>query len=124
SLVNLGDIGNQALYDTGKYYGKEIMQQSIKSSSIEELDIEQKIALLQDAGQMLGMYPHFHYDSYANHITFHIKNCPFKEITKHHQQMVCHMHHSFIKGMFNALFDDIELIELENMFDGCMNCKY
>jgi len=125
TLVNLGNVGIQALYDTGKKYGQQIIEKSTQNvSSLTDLTIDQKIALLEDAATILGMYPQFHYDEQTKSITFHINNCPFKEVTAHNQSMVCHMHHSFIKGMFNELFTDIELIELENMFDGCANCKY
>jgi hypothetical protein len=34
------------------------------------------------------------------------------------------MHHEFLKGMFEALFDSVELVEKENMFSGCATCSY
>ena len=114
----------KTLYDTGKKYGQKIIEQSNNMSATEDLTIEQKITLLEDASTMLGMYPEFHYDEPSKRITFYINNCPFKEVTAKNQTMVCHMHHSFIQRMFDELFDDIKLMELENMFDGCTNCKY
>ncbi len=86
--------------------------------------MEQKLHILEDAGNMLGMYPDFHYNKEQNNITFTINNCPFKEVASSNRTMVCRMHHSFLKGMFEALFDEIELVETENMFHGCENCTY
>lgn len=83
-----------------------------------------KLHILEDAGNMLGMYPDFHYNKEQNNITFTINNCPFKEVASSNRTMVCRMHHSFLKGMFEALFDEIELVETENMFHGCENCTY
>jgi hypothetical protein len=34
------------------------------------------------------------------------------------------MHHEFLRGMFEALFENVELIESENMISGCHTCTY
>lgn len=122
SLIELGNKGIHALYKTGKKYGVEVMKQS--SGNQYDLSIDQKLHLLENAGTMLGMYPEFKYLEETNSISFQVNNCPFKELVADNQQTVCHLHHAFLEGMFTALFDEIKLIEMDNMFDGCENCQY
>lgn len=123
SFVELGEPGRQALYHTGKKYGLEVIKQHAVPHP-DNLSIDEKIHILEDAGTMLGMYPQFEYNAEQNSIAFKVNNCPFKEVVGQDQTMVCNMHHSFLEGMFETLFTDIELVETNNMFDGCENCKY
>ncbi|TRM13290.1 helix-turn-helix domain-containing protein [Lentibacillus cibarius] len=124
SFTELGEAGQQALYNTGKKYGTNIINRDKQGHTSIELTTEQKLYILEDAGDMLGMYPEFHFNEAQNTITFTIKNCPFKEIALNNQATICHMHHAFLKGMLEALFEDIQLLETENMFEGCENCSY
>ncbi|RYG74690.1 transcriptional regulator [Lentibacillus lipolyticus] len=125
SFAELGEAGQKALYKTGKKYGTSIINNQQQSTVPAEQTIEQKLHILKDAGHMLGMYPVFQYNDKQNTISFTINNCPFKEVAASTDQtMVCRMHHSFLQGMFEALFDEIELVETENMFHGCENCTY
>src|SRR5699024_11106866 len=65
SFIDLGEAGRQALYHTGRKYGLEIIkQQSVPD--LEELSVQEKIYILEDAGTMLGMYPKFEYHSDTN----------------------------------------------------------
>lgn len=123
SFVELGEPGRKALYQTGKKYGLEIIKQNAIPNP-DVLTVEEKIKILEDAGTMLGMYPQFEYESNTKSISFKINNCPFKEVVAQDQTMICNMHHSFLEGMFEALFTDVTLIETNNMFSGCENCKY
>lgn len=123
SLMELGETGKTALYETGRKYGEEVMEQSGQIDQ-NDLSIDQKILLLEDAGTMLGMYPKFEYHQETNSISFQVNNCPFKELVEKNQQTVCHLHHAFLEGMFTALFEKIKLIETDNMFNGCENCQY
>ncbi len=124
SLMELGEAGKQALYQTGKKYGIE----AIENYSVNhhgEGTIDEKITMLENAGRMLGMYPEFTYHPENQSISFSVHNCPFKEIAINNHELVCDMHHSFLKGMFEALFTEIELKEEKNMFtSGCKNCAY
>ncbi|MFD1038478.1 helix-turn-helix transcriptional regulator [Virgibacillus byunsanensis] len=126
SFVELGEPGRQALYITGKKYGTQVIQRYNETTSSKEITVEQKLHILEDAGTMLGMYPDFEYDADLKSVTFKIKNCPFKEIANQHknQTIICNMHNSFLKGMFEALFQNVDLIEKENMFQGCQDCLY
>ncbi|WP_106497151.1 helix-turn-helix transcriptional regulator [Lentibacillus sp. Marseille-P4043] len=123
SFVELGEPGKKALYHTGKKYGEKVMDH-YQIQLTENLTMEQKLDILRDAGTMLGMYPDFTYNAKDHSISFRINNCPFKEVATKNHTMVCTMHNSFLKGMFEALFTDIDLIETENMFQGCENCTY
>ncbi|QKY69448.1 metalloregulator ArsR/SmtB family transcription factor [Lentibacillus sp. CBA3610] len=124
SFVELGVPGRQALYQTGYKYGAKMVDQYQRNPSSADLTTEQKLSILEDAGTMLGMYPEFQYNETADSVSFQINNCPFKEMVSKNHTMVCRMHHSFLKGMFEALFDNVELTETENMFSGCENCTY
>lgn len=124
ALMELGEPGKQALFETGKKYGKEIMEEDL-SHLEDDASVEEKIQLLEKTGRMLGMYPQFEYNPTSNSISFSINNCPFKELANKNHHLICEMHRIFIKGMFEALFTSIELIENRNMFeDDCKNCAY
>ncbi|WP_164668617.1 helix-turn-helix transcriptional regulator [Virgibacillus doumboii] len=124
SFVELGEAGINALYQTGKKYGSKVIERYQTTPASDNLTNEQKMTILEDAGTMLGMYPDFRYNAENESITFKINNCPFKEVATTNHTMVCKLHNYFLKGMFEALFDDVDLIETENMFTGCENCTY
>lgn len=124
SLAELGDVGRKALYRTGNKYGMEVVERYKRTFDQRDLTIEDKIQILEDAGTLLGLYPDFQYHGEQKKITFQVNNCPFKELVEQNKTLVCSVHHSFLQGMFEALFDDFELIEQENMFEGCENCQY
>ncbi|MGY0692925.1 helix-turn-helix transcriptional regulator [Virgibacillus sp. FSP13] len=124
SFVELGEPGRKALYQTDKKYGAKVMDHYQTTQLATNLTMEQKLDILKDAGAMLGMYPDFTYSAENNSISFCINNCPFKEVATENHTMVCTMHNSFLKGIFEALFTDVDLIETENMFQGCENCTY
>ncbi|MUK87132.1 helix-turn-helix domain-containing protein [Ornithinibacillus sp. L9] len=123
AFIELGEPGKKALFKTGKKYGSQVMERYQTSSTI-PLSTEQKIQILEDAGIILGMYPNFTYQPGNNTITFQVNNCPFKEVASKDQSVVCHMHQAFLKGMFEALFTNVELVETENIFSGCDHCSY
>jgi hypothetical protein len=45
-------------------------------------------------------------------------------VAEEHTETVCSMHHEFLKGMFEALFESVELIEKDNIISGCETCSY
>jgi predicted ArsR family transcriptional regulator len=101
TMISLGEAGKEALFITGKRFGTEIIEQ-----------------------EMAGFYPEFEANGDQSKIYFQIFNCPFKEVAEEHTETVCNMHHEFLKGMFGALFESVELIEKENMISGCETCSY
>ncbi|WP_102345600.1 helix-turn-helix transcriptional regulator [Bacillus sp. Marseille-P3661] len=124
TLMSLGDIGEQALMETGKKFGKEIIEKELKRNNDNPLTFDDKFNLLKDAAGLLGFYPDFDHNSDQTKIYFKIFNCPFKEIAVKDEGTVCKMHFVFINGMFDTLFDNVELIEEENMLKGCSSCNY
>ncbi|RLL48083.1 hypothetical protein D8M04_02070 [Oceanobacillus piezotolerans] len=74
---------------------------------------------------MLGLYSQFEYNEEKHSVSFQVNNCPFKEAVTINPDLICQMHHAFIKGMFQALFNDVELFMEENTIaNGCENCLY
>ena len=123
SLIKLGPIGEEALYASGKSYGTEFINQKTRQNN-DGLTDEERLSILKDTANELGMYTTFNLDQTNRSISFIIQNCPFKEVVSLDSNTICKMHYSFIKGMLKALFSDIKLIEQENMFQGCENCSY
>jgi predicted ArsR family transcriptional regulator len=124
TMLTLGEAGKQALFLTGKRFGTEIIEQEMaKNSLANELEFDQKLNILKSAATLAGFYPEFEANGDQTKIYFKIFNCPFKEVAEEHDT-VCSMHHEFLKGMFEALFDSVELVEKENMFSGCATCSY
>lgn len=124
SLMEMGEQGKVAIYKTGLKYGKEMMQ-DYNFSSESDLTLEEKLRFLEETSDMLGMYSSFHYNEEEKIIQLIVNNCPFKDLAAKNQDMICDMHHAFIQGMFEVLFDDVNLTLEENMFQkGCDNCMY
>nr|WP_326480890.1 helix-turn-helix domain-containing protein [Virgibacillus halodenitrificans]CDQ35504.1 iron-sulfur cluster biosynthesis transcriptional regulator SufR [Virgibacillus halodenitrificans] len=124
AFMELGEPGKVALYQTGKKYGQKLMENQHNNLQPQSITIENKMRLLEDAGTLLGMYPSFSYNEEENVISFHINNCPFKEIASSNHTIICNMHQAFIKGMLEVLFENVQLQEVNNMFEGCENCTY
>ncbi|MED3561768.1 helix-turn-helix transcriptional regulator [Bacillus xiapuensis] len=124
TMLTLGEEGKKALYLTGKRFGTEIIEQEMAKRSLEdELDFEEKLSILKSASTLAGFYPEFEANGDQSKIYFQIYNCPFKEVAEEHET-VCIMHHEFLKGMFEVLFSSVELVEKENMLNGCETCSY
>lgn len=126
TMLSLGEEGKKALYLTGKRFGTEVIEQEIakKAGPGVELPFEEKLSILKSAATLAGFYPEFETNDDKTKIYFQIFNCPFKEVAFDHSEAVCSMHHEFLKGMFEALFGSIQLIEKDNMFSGCDTCSY
>lgn len=126
TMITLGEEGKQALYLTGKRFGSEVIEQEIakKSLSGEELEFDHKLSILKSAATLAGFYPEFEANGDQTKIYFQLFNCPFKEVAQEHAETVCQMHQQFLKGMFEALFDSVQLVEKENMITGCSHCSY
>ncbi|MDY0396681.1 helix-turn-helix transcriptional regulator [Virgibacillus halophilus] len=122
TLAGMGEIGKHALFETGRKYGYKLIANQYPFQ--DDWTPEKKIKLLEEASCMLGMYASYTYLPDKKMITFSISNCPFKELADMDHEIVCEMHHDFLRGMLEALFTNIELSETQNMFHGCENCAY
>ncbi|GHH96980.1 helix-turn-helix transcriptional regulator [Neobacillus kokaensis] len=124
TMLSLGEAGKQALFLTGKRFGAELIEQEMAKRSFgDELNFDEKLTILKNAATLAGFYPEFDANGDQTKIYFQIFNCPFKEVAEEHEA-VCSMHHEFLKGMFEVLFDSVELLEKENMISGCDACSY
>lgn len=126
TMMSLGEAGKNALYLTGKRFGAELMDQEISRHPQipEDMSFDHKLNAVKNAATIAGFYPEFEVNNDKTKIYFQIFNCPFKEVAMDHTETVCNMHYEFLRGMFESLFRDIELIEKENMFTGCDSCSY
>ncbi|WNF21699.1 helix-turn-helix domain-containing protein [Mesobacillus jeotgali] len=126
TMMTLGEAGKKALYMTGKRFGEELMDQELARhpQMSAEMTFEHKLNSIKNAATLAGFYPEFEPNSEKTKIYFQIFNCPFKEVAMEHTETVCNMHYEFLRGMFESLFGEIELIEKENMFTGCDSCSY
>lgn len=124
TLMSLGEAGKKALYETGKKYGEEVINKELPQNNKNSLSFEQKLNILKDAATLQGFSPEFTHNDNKTKIFFQIFNCPFKEIAHNDDGTICDMHYSFLNGMFYALFDDVELVEQQNMLQGCESCNY
>lgn len=125
TLLTLGETGKAALYETGKRFGIEIINQELsRAQDSNDFSFEQKIEILRNAAVTAGFYPEFEADEHNSKIYFQIFNCPFREVATEHAETVCSTHRELLKGMFESLFDSVELIEKENMLKGCTSCSY
>ncbi|WP_102027035.1 helix-turn-helix transcriptional regulator [Salirhabdus sp. Marseille-P4669] len=126
TLLSLGEQGKNALVETGRKFGHQIMAKTYPDLDVQTLTAEEKIKLLKDASVMLGLEPEFDYNPSNDTYTYKIYNCPFKEIAaKDDHQTICEMHRYFIKGMFEELFSNvITLEEKTNMLNECKTCGY
>ncbi len=123
TMATLGDVGKQALELTGRRFGEELVNHQIPVS-IHELTFDQKLDILKKASTVAGFYPDLDHNKDKTKIFLKINNCPFREIAQENFEAVCGMHHAFLRGMFNLLFDDVVLEESENIILGCNSCSY
>ncbi|MFJ7936996.1 helix-turn-helix transcriptional regulator [Peribacillus sp. NPDC096622] len=126
TMMTLGEQGKQALYETGKVFGEELIYQqlALNSTSIARLAFAEKVNMLKNAATIAGLSPEIQASEEENKIYFRIFNCPFKEVTEVEPGTICSMHNSFLKGMFEALFENVNIVELENMMSNCTACSY
>jgi predicted ArsR family transcriptional regulator len=125
AMMKLGDVGKQALYETGKSFGKELVVQRIPhDQSPQQLTFAEKAEIVKAAAETAGFYPTFEYNEEEGKIYLQIFNCPFKEIAFQTPEAVCQMHRAFLQGMFEVLFPNTELVEMESMTNGCDHCSY
>jgi len=123
SMMSLGEAGEKALFETGRAFGSELVKQQTKAAQT-YLTFEDKLALLKNAATLAGFSPEFQINEDQTTIYFQIHNCPFKELTKTNGGTICSMHNAYLLGMFNSVFTNVQLVESDNMTNGCDFCSY
>ncbi|KMY43773.1 transcriptional regulator [Bacillus sp. FJAT-27916] len=126
TMIEMGDAGSEALYKTGEKFGKDMAFQYAKTidEDPQNLSFDHKLAILKEVSDKAGFSPEFVIPPDQTDIQFKVFNCPFKELAADHQETVCGAHHAFIRGMFNALFESVNLDAEDNMISGCSACTY
>ncbi|MCU9613863.1 helix-turn-helix domain-containing protein [Caldibacillus lycopersici] len=127
TMVCLGPAASNALYETGKRYGLEIMGNLLVKRNInkDQLSFNQKVELLKTSSSMLGLNPDIYIKEDNHKLFFQIFNCPFKEVASQQKDITCDLHIAFLKGLVEALFDNpFILTNVQNMMDGCLSCAY
>jgi len=126
SLLSLGVAGEKVLYETGKQFGKELMEQHMQRLNVNEdsLTLEHKVQIAKEALSTAGLSPSFELSTDGTQIFYDVYNCPFKEVAVHHPEEICHMHSDMMKGIFEILFPSMELTRHDTLLDGCKSCNY
>ena len=127
TLLSLGEVGKNALYETGKQFGKELMEQHLRHLNINEneLTVEQKIQIAKEALTTAGLSPTFELSIDETKIFYEVYNCPFKEVAIHHPKEICNMHGDMMKGIFEILFPNMDLTRNDTMLEtSCKSCSY
>ena len=126
ALSSLGKQGQDALAQAGKEFGQELIQQKLLNSSspIDQISFQDKVHLLNDAAKTSGFSPEFQVTEEEGKILLQVFNCPFKELSVVDPDAICTMHNSFLMGMFESVFDHVELEEFNHMFSQCQYCSY
>ncbi|WP_028399192.1 helix-turn-helix transcriptional regulator [Ectobacillus panaciterrae] len=126
TLLSLGEAGNKALYETGKKFGKELLERHLLNAAMteDELSFEEKANIAKEAFAAAGLSPEFEVNKTQKKFFYQVYNCPFKELAQNRAHVVCSMHGAIMKGIFETLFTDIELISNENMLTNCKSCDY
>ncbi len=124
AIAKLGEAGKEILFEVGKDYGKKMIENLNLTNYEENISNLEKTKLLTETSNLLGLYATFEYDEKTDTMSYLIKNCPFRELIAGKDDVICHLHHEFLKGMFTELFNEIEFKEITNMFDDCKVCSY
>ncbi|ADI26093.1 metalloregulator ArsR/SmtB family transcription factor [Geobacillus sp. C56-T3] len=125
TMAKLGPIGSEALRETGKRFGRELIASRLPhNGAASALTMADKIAIMEEAAEAAGFLPQLHYDEEKGVLYLDIFNCPFKEIAAQAPDTVCGMHHSFLEGIVETLFAGAKVTETENMMEGSHRCAY
>jgi len=126
ALLRLGSIGEQALLETGKQFGRDLMMRHVKRLGIsaEEISKQDKVKIAKEALTTAGLSPQFELSKDETKVFYQVYNCPFKEMLTEHPQAICNMHNAMMQSIFQVLFSTVELIRTESMLTDCNSCNY
>lgn len=81
TLLSLGEAGNKALYETGKKFGKELLERHLLNAAMteDELSFEEKANIAKEAFAAAGLSPKFEVNKtqkkfFIKYITVLLKN--------------------------------------------------
>jgi predicted ArsR family transcriptional regulator len=127
ALLSLdSSIINKHLIETGKKFGKSMVENERKKHTMNETELlfYQKLDIIQQVSTMIGSVQRVeeHDDKWI--IVYSIYNCPYHESVKAYGEAICLMHTGFLEGMFQTLFSNVTLHQQQSMVSGCSNCIY
>ncbi|TCS84434.1 helix-turn-helix transcriptional regulator [Tepidibacillus fermentans] len=127
TLLSLGDIGQKALVEMGRNFGREAAKQAMLKDGISNsanLPLDQKLESIERLVIAQGLQPRI--EKIDEHtIRFSVNNCIFNETVetiKNHS--ICQMHHHFLEGIFETYLGDIDLMQESSMIAGFNACQY
>ncbi len=85
---------------------------------------EEKVKVINEVADFIGYIPSILEQEGKRIITFQVYNCPYKGLINDHSEIVCSLHESYLKGIYDSLFPENEFIQLESMITNCANCVY
>ncbi|MFC0561648.1 helix-turn-helix transcriptional regulator [Halalkalibacter alkalisediminis] len=108
SLVELGDVGIEALHKVGYKYGRESAELYVQQFHIDitTLSMEDKVKIIEEIAINQGLSPEIKYVKEKDEIEFSIYNCTFKELMSEHSISLCSMHHELFRGIFSLFVGD------------------
>ncbi len=126
SMMTLGEQGNRLFYATGKVFGEELINQqlALNSTSIDRLAFAEKVNMLKNAATIAGLSPEIQASEEEIKYPSVSSIARLRKYTEVEPGTICSMHNSFLKGMFEALFENVTIVEIENMMSNCAACSY
>ncbi|MGM9987119.1 MAG: helix-turn-helix transcriptional regulator [Bacillaceae bacterium] len=126
ALLDLGDVGKEALYKMGIKYGKKMVYTCTNDALLKEMTLAQKVELLEQTTVFTGLNATFQLEA-DNKLAYTVHNCPFKEMIMEdeaHRQAICQMHNGIFEGLTTTIFQESNLVQLQSMNNSCKTCKY
>ncbi|WP_339062268.1 helix-turn-helix domain-containing protein [Tepidibacillus marianensis] len=127
SLLSLGEVGQKALVEMGRNFGKEAAKQAMLKDGISNsaaLSLDEKIESIERLIIAQGLQPRIEkLDDQT--VRFSVNNCIFNETVeaiKNHN--ICQMHHHFLEGIFEMYLGNIDLMQDNSMLGGFNACQY
>lgn len=127
SLLDLGEIGEKALVETGRKFGYQAARTYLHGldKNLADLKNEEKLDHIRIVALQQGLNPEIDHHEETNEVNFRIYNCTFKELIPN-RAGICKMHQALINGFFDFFFGKINLDKTGNMSDGLQfsSCSY
>ncbi|MFB4164824.1 helix-turn-helix transcriptional regulator [Alteribacillus sp. JSM 102045] len=120
SLAKFGKEGKNELKLIGKEFGQEAVQNYLQYVKKPEhsLSLEEKVEVIRGVAVQQGLNPDISLSDNNKHVYFRIYNCPYKGLVNTHASYLCSMHHAMIEGMFETVFQDVNVNEEALMTTG------
>src|SRR5699024_12535793 len=96
NIDKIGNTGNTIIYNVSKEYKQEMINKLKITKDKDILSRLEKINLLTETSNFLGLHASFTYDENTDELIYKIKNCPFKELASKQDYLICNMHNEFL----------------------------